>query len=227
MKFMNEKMLKAGSFFTVLAFLAVGIVISPLPTVAGEKVAIEVNGETMGRQQLENQIKQQLQRVKAQNSERLEKNPELAENLRKNTKQQIVDQTVQQLVLQTNAKDAGIEVQESEIDQRLEQATQQFPNEEAYEKALDNAGMSEDDFRKKLETELRTQKFVEQNIETKEVSEEEIREHYEQNRQQFGDLSLEEVKSQIVSTLQQTHRDRQVQNLIQELKEESDIEVKI
>jgi peptidyl-prolyl cis-trans isomerase C len=93
-----------------------------------------------------------------------------------------LDQRIASLLLEAEAKNRGIAATPEEIEQRLSQARSSFENDEAFQRSLQNQGLSEDGARAELAQEIARYKYIETVIVPEiQISEEAVRRFYDQN----------------------------------------------
>lgn len=201
------------------------LVATPAPVSA--QPAIEVGSETMSEETVQQRIDEQMQRIKQRFGKRIKQKPQLKKKLEQRTKQQVVDQMVNQLVLLNHARKADISVNDSEIDERVDRIKKKSPKGKSFQDVLKQAGTNEQAFRKKIADSLLIKKFVDQRMDTVSVSSEEAREFYDQNSKRFKNKSFDQIKNRLVQMLEQRKRGQQMQKLIDDLKQQTDITVRI
>lgn len=197
------------------------------PAVAQESdVAIKVNGEVVEKSELNERIDQTFERMKKRYGDRM-KDEKMQKTMRKRVRQQVVDQTVEQLILKTNAEQSGVSVGQKEVTKQLEAQKKRFNSEEQFNKALEKQGMSPEDFRDRVREDLLVQKFLDKKMGTVSVSDEQARQFYQENQKRYGENSFEEVKSNIKQLLRQRKQQKQRQQLVDQLREESEVDVRV
>jgi len=198
-----------------------------LPSIAQQsEVAIKVNGEVVKQSELDQRIERSFQRMKTQYGDRM-KDKKTKKMMRKRVRQQVIDQAVEELLLRTNAKKSDVSVQESEIEDQIQSQKQRFQSKDRFEKALKKQGMTIDEFRQRIREDLLVQKFVDQKLGEVSVSESEAREYYTKNKQQFNGSSFEKAKSSIERILKQRKRQEKRQQLVDKLREKSEVDVRV
>lgn len=215
---------KLVAMFTILSM---GVVL--FSGVAGAQesdVAIEVNGEVVEKSEIQSRIDRMTERMEQRYGDQAE-SEEMKNRLQEQAKQQVVDQTVQQLVLKTHARNADVSVSGEQVEKELQSTIERFPSEEAFQKALDEEGMTVDEFRSQIQESLVVENFLEEKLGEVKVSDEEARSFYEENKQRFQDRSFEDMKSSIKQSLEQRKKQEQRQSLVSQLKEESEIDIRI
>lgn len=192
-----------------------------------DNIAIIVNGVPVEHEVVHSEIEQNFQQMKMQYAQHIEQQPEFEQQLLHHVREQVISNYVNHLVLKTNAEDAGVEVSSDDIDAQFQMTEQQYPDREAFLSALSEAGFTPDSYRSVLEEQLQIDAFIQKNVDEPEVTEMEAREAFEANRHLFGgeDVSFEAARSQIVADLKRQKHGESVQLFINELKDESDIQV--
>lgn len=222
---MNNQRAITGVSLSLISLFA--LVLVAMPSMAQQSdVAIKVNGEVVKQSQLDQRIERSWKRMKTQYGERM-KNEKMKKRMRKRVRQQVIDQTVEELLLRTNAKESDVSVQESEIDGRIQSQKQRFQSEEQFKKALENKGITIEDYRQRVRKDLLVQKFLDQKLGDVSVSEGEAREYYTKNKQQFKDSSFEEVKSSIERILKRRKQQKKRQQLVDNLREKSEVDIRV
>jgi peroxiredoxin len=181
-----------------------------------------VNGEEIAREEFERQLDQ----VKAYYEQQGSPFPE-GEGLAQ-LKQQIVDQLVQQTMLVQEADSRGITATEEEIQSQYEETVKGFPDEEAFEQAMKEQGLSQEDLEELIADSIKIENLLDLVIKKAEVdapTEDELRELYDQYSQQQELPPFEEVKDQLEAELLYQRHNEVVQAFIQELKAQSTVEV--
>lgn len=217
------------TFLILTVLLSCSLLTTPsVNNLNAEEVAIEVNGETVSESELESRIDQTVEQLKQQYADQISDDDDEQQFLEQQAKQQVVDQTVQQLVLKTSAQQANdIEVTDNEIETQIDMAREGFKSEDEFRAALQHEGLSPDDFKERIHDSLLIEKFIQQEIGDIQVSEEEARDYFENNQQNFPDSSFEEAESEVKRLLRHQKKQQEQQEMISELREESDIEVNI
>jgi foldase protein PrsA len=81
----------------------------------------------------------------------------------------------------------GITVSDDEVDRTYEERKRAFPNEQAFRRFVEQAGLTEDDFRDRIRVELLQRKLEERIVgDERDVSAGEIEAYYRRNRQRFS-----------------------------------------
>lgn len=144
--------------------------------------------------------------------------------------EQTIEQLINEQLLQQAATEKEIEVSEEEIDEELAFIVAQFSSEEELMGALEEGGSSMDELREEIEHYVRQQKYVEEETEAINVTEEEIQARYEEEKQYYEEDELptfEELQSNIEQRLIAEKEQEQLEVLFEKLREEGDITVHI
>jgi peptidyl-prolyl cis-trans isomerase C len=139
-----------------------------------------VDGIPIGRAEFDKVMESNIARFEAQNQQPFD------EQYRSQLERQVLDGLITRTILEQEAEALGIEIGEERIQETLGQFKGQFPNESAYQMALEQEGFTEDEFL----TELERQMVIEELISTQvydeiTVTDEDMRSFYEENPQYF------------------------------------------
>ncbi len=95
----------------------------------------------------------------------------------------VLDQLIDINLLQQDARIQGVTVSEDEVQQSLAVRKRNFPNEEAYKKALAQAGVTEKDLHDRARDQIMLQKYVETKLAPKAVvSDQAVRDFYDKHK---------------------------------------------
>ena len=139
-----------------------------------------MNGVPIGRAEFNKVLESNIARFEAQNQQPFD------EQYRGQLERQVLDGLITRTILEQEADKVGIEIGEERIQEALGQFKEQFPNESAYQMALEQEGFTEDEF----VTELKRQMVIEELIRTQvyddvTITDEAMRSFYEENPQYF------------------------------------------
>lgn len=153
---------------------------------------------------------------------------EAAEGIKKQALDTLVNQT---LILQ-QALAADLEVTEAEINEEYDSYIEQFGDEKTLKEALKAQDMKEEDFKEQIKELILFNKYKDKVSPTEEVSDEEVQEYYDSvSAESEGSEQevppLDEVRDEIKNKIQQNKQQEELTAHVQELKEDSDIELKI
>mgnify|MGYP006287961195 FL=1 len=208
------------------------------------KVVAEVNDEEIYQEELSqkaniNQLLQQINQID-QGFTQLLVNSEEGNNLLQSYERQQLDSLINQTLLVQEVEEQNISLSSSEADKFYQQQKEAVLNnnnlsEEEFQKALNNQGFeSEEEYKEELMSNPRFKinKLIEEEIAADvDVSDEELRNEYENTKERFQNqgeqLSFEEVKPQLEKMMVQQKQSQQVNQYIEDLREEADIEINI
>ncbi|MBQ9002088.1 MAG: peptidylprolyl isomerase [Eggerthellaceae bacterium] len=89
-------------------------------------------------------------------------------------RQQIIDTLTEQQVIMKGAEELGIKVEDSEVDDSINNMKSNYENDEAWNKALEQAGFTEDSYRETVKESLYEQKVGEHFQEQAQITDEDI-----------------------------------------------------
>lgn len=184
-------------------------------------VAIKVGNESMTMGEFNDQLDQRLQRIK----QRLKQLPESQrekqlERYRQRFKQRMAQQMETQLTLEHFVNQSDITVSDAEIEDQMSQIKEQFPDEKTMKKALKKQGQSLDSLRERIRERLKMQKFIEQETGEIDVSPEEAKEYFEENRSEFD--QPEQVKARHILIKDDTGAEERIKELKSRLDQGTD-----
>lgn len=177
----------------------------------GNEVVAKVNGEEIKSQQI-TRSKQALGPRGQQVSDR-----------------QVLQQLVSQELLGQKAEEEGYSVSKEEAESSLQsQLQQQDMSLEEYKKQLESQGISYESQLPRLRRDLATQNYIDAEVgsQDSEVSDEEAKKFYDQQKQQSPDEMppYEEIKPQIKQTLKQQKQQQAIRPLLKKLRQDANIE---
>ncbi len=137
------------------------------------------------------------------------------------------------ILLKQEANEQNIAVDQEEINSQMSQMIQNLGGEEAFNEQLQSAGLTEKQLRERMKEQVLVQKYIDSEIPQQEleVTDEEIKTYFNQIMAQQGEgselPSFEEMeesqKEQLRSQLKQQKQSLEVQQLIEQLKQEAEI----
>jgi parvulin-like peptidyl-prolyl isomerase len=169
-----KNMLRAAAAVSLLAALAVGA-----SGCGNQDVAAIVNGDAITMTELNQQL-EQLEQQYPNMFEGAEGEARLLE-----FKQRLLDNLIDQKLVLQAAEERGIEITDEDVQGQIDQLKQGFETDEEWEEALTNAGMNPDTLEDQIREQLLTQKLIESLSDDVEITEVEITEYYEGNKQMF------------------------------------------
>lgn len=199
-----------------------------------DTVVATVNGEEILESELDASVDQM---VSSYEQYGLDMESEQGQMMLVQIKTQALENLIQQEVLMQAAEEAGYTVSDEELDTEIGGIKAQFTTEEEFEEALEANGFTPESYRKRLKAELMISEFFQAQIETKEVSEEEIEAYYDDYVEQLEEHNedaeeeeireireFDEIKDDIEEQLIQEDRQAQIGELIETLMAKADIE---
>lgn len=180
-----------------------------VPESSKEDIIATVNGEEI----TQNQVKQIQE--------------DLLEQGQKITEKQAVNQIIDITLLSDKAEKEGYSLSKQEVEETLGlQLAQQGRSLEDIKQEIETQGMDYEklieDYRKQISIQEYIDNLLEKEIN---VNESEIKEFYEQNKQFLGENeSFEDVEEELKQFLEQQKQQQIVMNLIQDLRENAEIE---
>jgi parvulin-like peptidyl-prolyl isomerase len=100
-------------------------------------------------------------------------------------RQRIIDQRITSILLDQAAEDADIDIPQSEVDAAIEEIKAGFPDEAAFLESLESVNMTYEDLERETREQLVSQKLVEEVSGQIEVSDADVEQYYENNKDQF------------------------------------------
>lgn len=144
-----------------------------LPFYATGSIAI-IDGELIGPGEFNDAVRERTERIPGGLP------PQMIDQF----KQQTIDFFIEQYLVDRVLDQQDIEVSEEEIDEAYAEFRQQFADREAYEVQVERLGLTDDDIRQSLEDDVELEKYLATQYDL-DVSEQEIEQYYDDNRQQF------------------------------------------
>jgi peptidyl-prolyl cis-trans isomerase C len=142
-----------------------------------EEIAASVNGKVITQIELEREILNLSHRYSIQTQD---------SSIPDDIESKALDNLITRELLYEASQKAQIKVEDSEVDENLQQAISRFPNREAFESVLKRENVTEDDLKSEIRYGLAIQNYVEDKYLSKAtVSDQEIQTYYESNPGQF------------------------------------------
>ena len=147
-------------------------------------------------------------------------------------KVQALDLVVNQTLLHQKAIEEEISASESEIDEDYSIFVEQFGDEETMKEALKSQNMDVETIKEKIAKSIVIEKYQEKVAPIEKVTDEEIKEYYDQAAAATKDSGqelppLEEVSDEIQGFIEQEKQQKKLSAHIEELKADAEIELKI
>ncbi|MBD8071058.1 SurA N-terminal domain-containing protein [Bacillus sp. PS06] len=188
-----------------------------------DEVVASVNGQTI----LSSEYSSALEQYKLNYAQSGIDVDSLGEEETKLLEQQALDQLINnELVLQAADKDEIVTSPE-DVTASLTEIKGQFETDEQYNEALEANNLTEEELEAQIAKDLKISKYLTSKIPTPEATDEEIKEMYDQYTEVSEEEelpTLEEVKPQIEQTIVQQKQQQEIQALLDQLREDSEIE---
>lgn len=208
-----------------------------------EIVAV-VNGEEITAQELAqnanlNQVLRQLSQVDQQLAQLLT-NSEAGNKVLADLRKAKLDSLIDNTLLKQEVEESNINLSQEEIDEIYEQQKssilkQNEMDEKQFLSALENQGFENEAAYKNEfanNPQIKINKLIEKEVvDNIEVSEKEIKEAYEQNKDAFAqtgqDVSYEQIKPRLEQMLKQQKQNQAIKEYLEKLRDNSEVEIKI
>ena len=185
------------------------------------KVVAIVNGEEITTEDY-NALVAQLAAQQGQSPEAF------SSQLNEEQQSEIIDSLVSQVLISQAAIEAGINIDDSEVEQRIQDVISQVGGEETFDTLLDAEGLSQSDFRQTIESGLLSQAYLEQELdfESVTVTESEVSSLYEEAvAGQENAPELEDVYAQVENLAIQQKQQDIVGDFVADLRTEANVEI--
>jgi len=138
----------------------------------------------------------------------------------------VLDQLVNTKLISQAAAEEGFSTSQDEVQAQIEQIKEQYGNGEELNAVLEQNNLNLASLEKEIKNELTINKYLESNIEAPSVSQDEIKEKYDQYKQQTENMpEFEEVESQLEEEIKNEKGQASISELVNKLKETSEIEI--
>jgi parvulin-like peptidyl-prolyl isomerase len=201
----------------VAVILAVAVLTAAMLLIAiappGSEVVASVNGEAITAGDVTKL------RVKAYESYRMQI-----------SKEEALEQLIAETVLYQEAEQQGYAPTMDEAEQELEdRVASSGRTMEDFESDLAKSGFSYEEYLQDLQRQLAINSYLDDVVQAPEVTDLEARifyENYKQQHPEAGNITFEQLESQIIALLEQEKRQEAISLLIEELKDKADIKYK-
>jgi foldase protein PrsA len=195
-----------GAFLTmvtlgVLAILALGVatIWLALDRGADDPVVATVNGESIPRSEYDRAVAQ-------------------------NNGSEVLDNLVLEYLISGEARKRNISVDAAETTKLLDEQKQQFGSDAAFQAALQQAGLTEQDLTKQLRLSAMLRRMVAEKVQ---VTDDEVNQTFSANSAQYAGQSEGQAKEQIRTNLQRQKENTAARDFIEQLRAEAKIETKL
>ncbi|MDC3417323.1 SurA N-terminal domain-containing protein [Aquibacillus salsiterrae] len=143
-------------------------------------------------------------------------------------KEQTMNAVISQEILAQELENKGIEAKEADINDQVEKFKGNFETDKQYKDYLAQLNLSESELLEQVAYDIKIQQYIDTEMESVEVSDQDVEDYYEQLSSQGGEVpELSEVESQIREQLASQQKSTKLNEKIKELKEEAEIETLI
>ncbi|OCA90439.1 peptidylprolyl isomerase [Bacillus sp. FJAT-27225] len=147
-------------------------------------------------------------------------------------KDQAIDSLVRQTLLLQDVNDKGYKAPEADVNKQLDELKKQFKTEKEFEDALKKSGMDMKTLETQIADDIKFRQYVEKELPVAKISDDEIKKAYDQFADQGKSAGqevpkLEEIKPQIEQSLQQQKQQEKLAQLVDDLKKNAKIDIKI
>lgn len=134
--------------------------------------------------------------------------PEVGTDEYEQLRQAIVRSLVEEAEFKIGAEEFGIEVGDADVDKRLEELKEQFfqGDEEKYKEELEKQGLTEEQVRDQLRTQILSERLFEEVTKDVKVTDQDVKAYFEENKAQFGTPESRQVRHILVKTKQQADK---------------------
>ncbi|MBO8156846.1 MAG: SurA N-terminal domain-containing protein [Bacillaceae bacterium] len=215
------KKLAAASFILILAFTAACSGENNDETIGDDVTVAKVNDmEVKGEEY--NYLYEQFEQFYTQQGQ----DPE-DEETAKMIKESVLEQLIGQTVIIYYAEQNGFGASDEEVEKELNSVKEQYEDEEEFAQILKEYDITEDELREEIALQIKTEKYIEHEIGPIQVTDDEVQEFYESYKEQMGDElpELDEIKDVLRGELERKKQQEKVAELIEELKEQSEIDI--
>lgn len=138
-------------------------------------------------------------------------------------KDHTLDELIAQELLKQDADKKGVEVSDEEVQSELDEFKEE--NEEQLQSYLNEFEISEETFKEQLFFSIVLDKYITEEIESEEVTDDEAKEMYENLKKQNEEIAeFDELKEDIKKSLESQKKQEKLQAKLEKLKESADID---
>lgn len=154
------------------------------------KVVAQVNGENISGDVISRELKKAAQQYK-------KRGMPLNADQEKAAAKKLIDDEIGRTLLVLRAKETGINITKEMMDKRVNEVKAKFRSEAIFEHKLSDMGMTLDQYKTELETDLYMDQIIKKEVESKiQIPEKEVLDYYEKNKNKF--TSPEMVRASII-----------------------------
>lgn len=185
----KNKMTKVAIGMTALGLILTGCG-------ANKDVAAKVNGIEIPMKSYVNEYKSTATQVMTNYGEEFLNQPSQADPNKKMSeavRENVLNNLVQMEILRQDAEKSKITVSDEDIDKYIDQTKQMYGEEEAFNKALEEQGISLEYYKEYIKRGLLMQKYHQEKVKEIEPKDEELKEYYEKNKEKFQTVSAAHI----------------------------------
>ena len=154
------------------------------------KVVAQVNGENISGEVISRELKKAAQQYK-------KRGMPLNADQEKSAAKKLIDDEIGRALLVLKAKESGINITKEMMDKRIKEVKAKFRSDAIFEHKLADMGLTLDQYKAELETDLYMDQIIKKDVESKiQVPEKEALDYYEKNKNKF--TSPEKVRASII-----------------------------
>ena len=154
------------------------------------KVVAQVNGENISGDVISRELKKAAQQYK-------KRGMPLNADQEKSAAKKLIDDEIGRTLLVLQAKESGISITKEMMEKRIKEVKAKFRSDAIFEHKLADQGLTLDQYKAELETDLYMDQIIKKEIEPKiQVPEKEALDYYEENKNKF--TSPEKVRASII-----------------------------
>lgn len=147
-------------------------------------------------------------------------------------KNQTIDSLVGQTLLLQEADKKSYKVSEADVNKQMDEIKKQFKTEKELKAALKQSGIDMKTLKTQITDDIKIKQYVEKEVPTGKITDEEIKQMYDQYAEQAKSAGqeapkLEEVKPQIEQSLHQQKQQENLAQQVEKLKKNATIDIKI
>ncbi|EWH22741.1 SurA N-terminal domain-containing protein [Bacillus haynesii] len=148
-------------------------------------------------------------------------------------KKQAIDSLIGQALITQEADKKGYKASEKEIEKQLDESKKQYKNDQDFEEAVKKAGLNMNTLKSDIADSIKTEKYIDKELPTDQVTDKEIKDYYDQFAMQQKDSgqkntpAFDDVKKQIQDMLKQQKRQEKLGQQVEKLKKSADVKVEI
>ncbi|MEX2436789.1 MAG: SurA N-terminal domain-containing protein [Candidatus Paceibacterota bacterium] len=214
---MNKKITIIASAILVVV---IALIITLISLVSNNVVAT-VNGQEISNKELKERVTQFEQTLTLQGQEVNMSEEEM--------RLSVLDQIISETLLYQESVKAGFDVEESEIDQEVQDIRDSIGGDEAFRSRLKEAGISEEDLRRDIRNNILINSYLESVLSDVEVSvtDQELVEFYDSLNEQQELSPFEEIEEDLRNSLLSEKENELISEIVMELYNNSEVEVSL